>query len=797
MKSFARPLAYPYQTGTRVIGRQAEFLDTVSAFGATFGQLGLAIAAVCVLLCFAGCRDVHSKVSSDESRSAIQQMQAHANAQQWPEAAALIERVLIENPDDPATLEIAAKAAFMSGQTKLAAELLVEACVVTQYKQEARIQQAFTGLISVGRLFEAIELLEHGVEAEPTNFGMRKLLHSFLLGTERHREAAKHAHVLVQQRNFDAELLKTLGDPARRTQEADSLVAMTERNPADLRPLIGKARFHLDRGQFSDCIKNLKRIVAQHPNDIVAQVMLGRAFVLAGQHEQLVDWSSKLPSGITGHADYWLTLGDWANTAGEPEIALEAYAQAAQRDFDQVQIWDKLASAMLQQDPSSADVGLVRKRAGLLSRLRQLQADREVLNDPSGASSIQIANVLAELGRLWEAEAWLSIGLTELSADAVDATAKINELRTSIVQRLSQQTPWQLEIPLQRWADKGLDENTAILAKLSGRTQSMVMSQDTRWTSFVTPLLVDEASERGLDFFGRTGDQLDKPGIRIHRSLGCGGGVLDYDRDGWPDLYLTTAGGTPPNLDSAPNALFRNRNGMFIDVASLSNCEDRGFSQGVAVGDVNADGFDDLLVLNYGPNHLWINNGDGTFTDASDRWLSEQKITTWSTSAAIADIDGDSIADAVVTNYAAGLSPSLVDCASEGVEGHRSCSPLFFSAEPDVFYKGQNRGGWQEANRTWMAHPEILGRGLGVVVGTFSPGRINDVYIANDMTSNHYWTKNDQASEFQLVESATIVGLANDALSRTQGSMGIATSDLNGDGVTDFYVTNFENEHNT
>ncbi|MGV3485500.1 MAG: FG-GAP-like repeat-containing protein [Planctomycetaceae bacterium] len=736
-------------------------------------------------------------MTRDREPSAYQQMQAHADAGQWTEASALIETVLIELPTDPAALEAAARAAFHTDQKNLAADLLVDACKVTDFRQQNRIRQAFTGLLAVGRVFDAIELLERGVEAEPGNVEMRKLLRSFLLGVERHLEARTHARILIQQRKFDIELLQSLGDQDRRTQEADSLVEMTKRNPSDLRPLIGKARFNLDRGQFDECIEVLNRILSQHPDDAVAQVMLGRALVLAGQQERLANWSQNLPTSVQKYADYWLTLGDWASHDGQDALALQAYANSAQRDFDQVQIWDKFASALGRRDPSSPDLATVRERSQLLGKLRQLQANFEIKNEKSATVYEEIALTLAELGRLWEAEAWVALGQVALSSPTESGMSNLAAVRGSIVQRLSKQTPWQSPIELSLWTDAHANDRTDLLNQLSGSTTRKVESHRATVAPAVLPLLTDEAAKRGLDFFGKTGEHLDRPGIRIHRTLGCGGGSIDYDLDGWPDIYLTAAGGTPPNSDSNPNALFRNLGGSFVEVAAPSGCDDRGFGQGISVGDVNADGFDDLLVLNYGLNRMLINNGDGTFVDASERWLADQDATMWSTSAAIADLDGDAIADAVITNYLAGLDPSKVDCDSEGLEGHRSCSPLYFPAAPDLFLKGDATGRFQNATERWNATPEILGRGLGIVIGTFTPGRCNDVYIVNDMTSNHFWTRASQTGPFQLTETGAICGLANDAFSRTQGSMGIATTDLNGDGVIDFYVTNFDNEYST
>ncbi|MGV3485746.1 MAG: CRTAC1 family protein, partial [Planctomycetaceae bacterium] len=262
--------------------------------------------------------------------------------------------------------------------------------------------------------------------------------------------------------------------------------------------------------------------------------------------------------------------------------------------------------------------------------------------------------------------------------------------------------------------------------------------------------------------------------------------------------YLVTAGGTPPHLDSAPNAMFRNLAGRFQVVSDRCGAQDRGFGQGVAVGDVNEDGFDDLLVLNYGPNSLWINNGDGTFSDHSQRWLPAHSV--WSTSAAIADLDGDNLSDVFIANYCAGLEPTFEECKAANSQLARTCSPNHFAAEPDTILKGTPRGGFVDVTNDWHATPELLGRGLGIVAGSFDSQPGIDLLVANDMTSNHYWTqrqRNSPQDAFALSESGAVRGLAHDGLSRWQGSMGIAVADLNRDNVADFYVTNYENEHNT
>ncbi|MEM0925806.1 MAG: CRTAC1 family protein, partial [Planctomycetota bacterium] len=297
----------------------------------------------------------------------------------------------------------------------------------------------------------------------------------------------------------------------------------------------------------------------------------------------------------------------------------------------------------------------------------------------------------------------------------------------------------------------------------------------------------NESVARGLKYFGRTGDDLDQPGIMLYETLGCGGGTLDFDRDGWQDIYLAAAGGMPPERDSQPNELFRNMKGQFVPIGAVSGVADTGFGQGVCVGDLNSDGFPDLLVLNYGPNRLYLNQGDGRFRDASDL-LPPEPYDEWSTCAAMADLNGNGLTDIFIVNYCAGLGPVIQPCQG------RSCSPMVFSACEDRIVESTPDGNL-EVHRD--STPPAPGRGLGLVIGQLEGQPGNDVLVANDMTNNHFYAQDVIDERPVLRESAMIQGLSGDDRGIPQGSMGIASGDFDGDGDLDFYVTNFDGEYNT
>jgi tetratricopeptide (TPR) repeat protein len=715
----------------------------------------------------------------------------------WQTASEYCDAVLEKHGDEPDTIALVAQVAHSSGDVSRGADLLVRACEAESFSNSARIQQAMVALVGVGKLYDGIDMLEEAIAKQPDDLETRRWLYDFYMGTENRHQGLVHGKILVRARKFDLELLTTLSNTERRTLDAKPLEEMTSRNPDDQRPLVGDAKIKFDEGAYGDAIELLESIVAQHPDYVPAQTLLGRSLAAAGRMDALVDWAGKQQQPVAASPDYWLALGDWSRAQNDSVEATRAYWEATQTDPDLLEAWSKLSQSMqtlpsgnIELDPDVRSA--IERRATLLSQFNQLKSRFERSGSISRATVAEMVSTLVQLGRLWEAEAWASIAYTLPEDDSV----RLDELRAGIIRELKSKPDWQVV------ADR--PEFSLNLASLPVPRVGHVLRptqdglKDGGESNSVSALkLVNEADERGLRFAGFTSDKLDQPGIMLHETLGCGGATIDFDLDGWSDLYLVAAGGQPPNKDSHSNALMRNIDGRFKDATIASAAGDRGFGQGVAVADLNADGFPDLMVLNYGPNTLLLNNGDGTFRDASDHLpVNDAR---WSTSAAVADLDADGISDISITNYCAGLEPTTTKCPMKGSEMARSCSPMMFPAAVDQFLKGSADGGFSDATEAWGARPTVPGRGLGIVVGEFDGGSGLDVFVANDMTNNHFWSrpKDAESDEYKLVESAMVRGLGADDRAIAQGSMGIATGDLDQDGDLDLYVTNFDNEYNT
>ncbi|WP_186775591.1 CRTAC1 family protein [Rubripirellula tenax] len=719
-------------------------------------------------------------------------MRAAVNAGQWPLAFQYSDSVLARHHREPGVVREVAEVARRVGQPAIAIGLLEEACRAESYSDEPQVLEAVSARISVGQLHDAMKLLEDSLTIQPDHLESRRWLFDFYVGIEQPLDAVPHGLFLIRKRKFDVELLLALVRDHRRTLSTEPLDAMVVRNPSDRRPLIGKAKESFDAGNFDAAIELLKDIVTSHQDYFPAQALLGRSLAAARRFDEFQKWSESQSKEIQRFPSYWIALGDWAREAHREQAAARAYWEAARLGDLDVEAFSKLTILLrqLKWDDGVIPPEVIASVESRLSRLSELSnavARFTRTGQQSSADAASVAESLHRLGRFWEAEAWAAVATTMVKEN--DGTAKA--IRAKIVTSLNKDTPWQLAEPYHQLDLSGLPLSSGD----DGNGSAISLDFGNEDASASDLEFANEAKQRGLNFFGKSAADPGVSHTMIHYTTGCGGGTIDFDLDGNSDLYLTSAGGTPHQSDSQSNALMRNLDGVFTNVTQSSSSDSTEFGQGAAVGDVNEDGFPDLLVLNFGPDQLFINNGDGSFRDASRTWLPETE-SKWSTSGAIADVDGDGINDAIVVHYCGGPDVLSRVCADD-VNGTQSCAPTTYSAEQDSFMKGAASGGFVDKTIQWGAIASVPGRGLGIVTGSFDDQPGVDVYVTNDQTDNHYFSPSKDETGFCLHESAMVRGLARNDRSLAQGSMGIAAADLTGDGKADLYVTNFLSEYNT
>ena len=283
--------------------------------------------------------------------------------------------------------------------------------------------------------------------------------------------------------------------------------------------------------------------------------------------------------------------------------------------------------------------------------------------------------------------------------------------------------------------------------------------------------------------------------------MGSGAALFDYDGDGDLDVLMLQGGaldGRPrPSARSGHHRLFRNdlsanRNARstlgFTDVTAKAGLA-AGYGMGVAAGDYDNDGDADLYVTSYGPNHLYRNNGDGTFSDVTRAAVNGLDDPRWSTSASFCDYDADGDLDLYVANYVDFTVTGAKVCRDPtGVRDY--CGPLQFRPVPDRLFRNKGDGTFEDVSEA-SGITKADGPGLGVVGADFSGDGLPDFYVANDGMANQLWLNRGDGT---FADSALIAGAAVNADGMPEGSMGIAAGDPDNDGDLDLFVTNITRE---
>jgi thioredoxin-like negative regulator of GroEL len=537
--------------------------------------------------------------------------------------------------------------------------------------------------------------------------------------------------------------------------------------PEDDRVWLGLANLATREGRLDDADRLLRACAERRPRDAaVARARLDWAMA-AGHVEAARAALKGLPADALA-PDRVLDLMAWfaarRHDASGERAALERLLTL---DPCRAGALERLAElALAAGDP--AEAGSLRERKAELDGIRRLYRIsyfRPKLPDEAP----QLAQWAEGLGRTFEARVWWLL-LAESRPGDLEVKANLRRLEDAARPPIA---------PSVADLRAALDE-AAVAASPGPSEQSNA--------DWVPPRFRDDAEAVGLRFRYDNGASAER---QLPETMGGGVAVLDYDADGWLDVYCTQ--GSPLRDTSVGgDRLYRNRgDGTFEDATETAGLGGRrGFGNGVAVGDFDNDGHPDLFVTRLRSYGLYRNRGDGTFEDLTETaGLGGER--DWPTSAAFADIDGDGDLDLYVCHYAAWDVERPKPCRhADGSPAY--CPPHMLKPAQDRLFR--NDGGRFVDITAEAGISGESGRGLGVLAADLDgDGRV-DFFVANDGTANALY-RNVGGGRFEDI--ALGAGVAANAGGGFQAGMGVARGDLDGDGLLDLLVTNFYGESTT
>ena len=693
-------------------------------------------------------------------------------------AKTLLTRYLEENPDSIRANSVAGDLYLRMNEPDTAYEHFEKLLVDENPNlMESRFNCARLAM-SLGRAIDAEAHMRAVLDINQDHGNAHLGLFEFLRAQGRNNELAPHFMFTIRQpQAFDLKQLLVMAAPhsAHLTKEDGEFVdACMKTFPDEPLPLLGQARSLVDSVEVMEAIPILSQICEKHPKVLTAQGLLGSALVRFGSNEQIKAWIEQLPENADEYAEIWLAKGDLAARNQNQHGAARCYWEGLKRDPIHNVCAYRLGRLLSDMEGYEEQGAKLQDYATGLYRLTKLVFDAGP-REPGNMR--KVVDEMVKYGRLWEAAGWCYAAgriPSQQSWAQIEAEKLLRKLREEPPFILPEASPAN-DLDFSEWAIPSVDElvlkveNVPIEPPMSGAVS-----------------FKNDARSKGIEFRFNTAatDQ-----ARMFEFSGGGANIIDFDRDGWPDVYFTQGAMWPvnPEQDSFLDTIYRNVGGeVFEDVGSLAMEGDNAYSQGASVGDFDNDGFQDVFVGNIGANSFYHNNGDGTFSKMD---LPEQIAgSEWTIGTMLADITGDGSPDIYAVNYLAGDEPFTRTCEI-GPNRNAQCPVGFFDAADDQFIQNDGQGGFASIDGAGVAQPG--GKGMGVVAFRRSGGA-QSILVANDTTPNFLLN----AGDTDFAENARSAGIAVGANGDAQSCMGIAAGDVNNDGLMDFFVTNYSSQPN-
>ncbi|MCO8124680.1 FG-GAP-like repeat-containing protein [Stieleria sp. TO1_6] len=738
------------------------------------------------------------KTAAVTPQSLIQQATTALAAGKLETAEQLSRQVLVGDPGnlDAGLLQVGI--AMRRSKQQDAVELLLQLAQAHPQKAPLLKAQAAELLSQSGQVDRAIELLQSVVTAKPDQHEIRRVLAEMLNSRGFRFDGNEHLRYLAGRITLTPRELIGLVNPMYTWVDFAAKPDINDQALIERAGTLNAVAALRSKGDVRDALKLLDGSDLLRDRHPAAVAMRGWLLSSNQDFAALQDWALNAVDSSKRYPAYWLGLGNLFLHHQNP-VAATCFVEALRREPNCMEAADGLAQAIAAQDNAQQSAVLL-ERQQLISEAQSLAYQIGSTDHPSPAMGSEMGRVMNSLGRPIESLAWQE----SLFARVAPGAPQLTVLRKAKQQLLSKFPSGRNESVIVCGMDaQSLPSVPDALAWLDAKLQpgdagpSLPPAMKSQPVSPASaPVFSDVAKSVGIEFRHVNATEPIEKEFRLFEPLGSGVVCFDFDCDGRVDLYLGQAGGQPPDqLSQVSNRLMRGQGERFDDVSTLSHSQDFGYTHGVTSGDWNQDGFPDLLIGNVGINRLMINQGDGTFRNATID--SGELPASWGRamltfSVAMADVSGDALPDIFETNYVDDIKvfdPIRYDSNGKPIV---LPGPKHFQAAIDRLYRSQGNG--SAVLESLGESQSAASTGLGVLITDIDGDRQNEIFVANDQNANQLWKRNADSDSLHWTDVALARGCAYGTGGKPFACMGIAAADYDGNGKIDLHVTNFSDE---
>jgi tetratricopeptide (TPR) repeat protein len=702
-------------------------------------------------------------------------------------------RILARDPKSTVASLYAAQALIQQERPLQALDFLQQ--VVDSETAEAAFCHVLAGQILCNQLSqfrEAEKQFRRALQLQSNLSEAYELLQYVLRVGCRNWELIPYELRTIEQKRMTIASMEQLSRNERLPPDLAVVLKGIRENPDDPNVLLGHAHLLRAQQKYAEAEPLLRKAVTIAPEMDEAHVRLGQVLLERGEDVEFVRWQAGIKDSVKQHPLFWTLLGRRAQQTGELPVAARCYWEAVKRDPNNQEANYQLGQVLLEMGRKDDAQPFLDRAAKLVNYIDLVRKNKVRAIELGGKGDVDLATQAMKaidlLGNMWEVYGWILM------------TLDLDKGNMALQQEGTQMEPALKNLEHKRTLPKFNPARKVDLAKLP-LPQWKAGSAAPSERSAAPPGRVsfeDRAAAAGLAFQYFDGSDPHVHGLNKMFQINGGGiGVLDFDRDGWPDLYFTQGSTDPQEHEQTEHLdrLFRNLgDGRFVDVTSQAGLVENSFSQGVAVGDIDNDGFPDIYVGNIGSNRLFLNNGDGTFSDATQD--SGAGASSWTSSCVIADLNGDSLPDIFTVGFVQG--DALTRICNNQKKRLDACLPLEFPMAKSHLWLNRGDGRFEDVSAS-SGIDLSNGKGTAVVAADLDGSGKLSLFVGNDGNPNFLF-KNGPAKRGdrpRFSDQALFSGFALGADGAARSCLGLAAGDFNGDGLLDIHGTSLAEESDT